>query len=396
MRINLYLLSFYLVLITGAFNSVLRYYLVDSPFFFLAYLSQIAMTLVVFRSFYFFLQQNKTKTFTLVLIFGLLLSVVVGTIYTHVFSQVLMGAYILIPLVYGYLIFPYLYQLSAYNHFYYLLLLTCILGVFFNIFYTLPWEGFSYIINGKEFQGNRFWTSLGARRLSGFGRSSFETAGYILFLAIVFVQKKFKVRVIWLLVGISIYYTTTKGLLLAYLLISLSILFWRFIPDILKRLLLVLIIVVNVLLPVFSWVISIEDTTNNKFLRSFEMRLESTWPEAYTLITESGNFITGRGIGGIGVPQNIFEPDKAHPGDNLFVYLLAIFGIGAFILYLILIQGILTKKRTKSKLDKFFYIISIYVFVYGITTNIIELPIMSICLGSVFRYWITNKTYEIE
>lgn len=394
-KIHLSKTIFYIVLVIGVFNSVFRYYLVETSFVYFVYLPQFLMILFILLRLFFFLKKKTIKTINFLLILILFLSLIVGVVYTNTLFQVLMGLYILVPLIYGYLIYSICTDLFVSKKFYKTLLLAAIIGVLLNSFLIFPWEGFSYIVNGQKIEGNRFWTSLGTRRLSGFGRSSFETAAYILFLAILFLIKKFKFGIIWLLAGIAVYYTDTKGILLTFLIISVFIIFWKYIPIVLKNFFLVILLMINVILPISSWFFSVDNLSSYSFLNSFEDRLKRTWPDAYELIIGSGNFFTGRGLGGIGVPQNVFEPEKAHPGDNLFVYLLVIFGVGALLLYSILIFGIFKKKITDIKYDKLFYVLSIYVFVYGNTTNIIELPIMALCLGLVFRYWVENKKYEI-
>ncbi|WP_298542616.1 hypothetical protein [uncultured Aquimarina sp.] len=393
---NLEGVTFYIVLLLGIFNSVFRYYLLDSPFFPIVYISQLLMVVVVCIHFVSFLNQVKVKRNFLALSIMLLLALIIGVIYTNTILQVFMGVYILTPLFYGFVMYPFFERILSYKHFYKIILIIGIAGVLLNLVFIFPWEGFNYEVYGKTIEGNRFWTSLGTRRLSGLGRSSYETAAYVLFLAIIYMLKKSKIQIIWILAGIAIYFTDTKGILMTYGIISLLVLLWNYISDSTKKTMLIAILFVNLALPLISWSFSIDDITSSNFLRSFEMRIERTWPEAYKLISESGNFITGRGIGGIGVPQNIFEPELSHPADNLFVYLIAIFGIGAFIVYAFLVRGVYNKQIRNTEVEKLFYILSVYVFAYGITTNVIELPVMSICLGLVFRYWMDNENYEIE
>ncbi|SEK77316.1 hypothetical protein SAMN04487910_1082 [Aquimarina amphilecti] len=393
---NLEGVTFYIVLLLGIFNSVFRYYLLNTPFFPIVYISQLLMLIVVGIHFISFLNQVKVKRIFLVLAIMIFLALFVGVIYTKTILQVFMGVYILIPLFYGFVMYPFFERILNNKEFYTIILIIGILGVLLNVAFIFPWEGFKYEVYGKTIEGNRFWTSLGTRRLSGLGRSSFETAGYILFLGIMYILRNFKINLIWILAGIAIYFTDTKGILIAYVIISLLVVLWNYISDSSKKIALITILCINLALPLLSWSFSIDDITSVKFLRSFEMRLEGTWPEAYRLISESGNLLTGRGIGGIGVPQNIFEPELSHPGDNLFVYLIAIFGIGAFVIYGFLVRGVYNKEVTKTEIYKLFYILSMYVFGYGVTTNVIELPVMSICLGLVFRYWVDDKNYEIK
>jgi hypothetical protein len=56
-------------------------------------------------------------------------------------------------------------------------------------------------------------------------------------------------------------------------------------------------------------------------------RIQRTWPDAFHLFAQSGNYIVGRGIGGIGMPQLSEEPFWYTYGDNLFVYVLITGGL---------------------------------------------------------------------
>lgn len=387
LRISLTQVTFKLVILLGIFNSVFRYYLLETPFFSIVYLPQLLMLFIVAWEVFLSIQKNKIKRNSLLLLFALALALLAGMVFTSTLLQVAMGIYVLTPFFFGYLVYNKHSDLLVFKRYYLFLLIAGIIGVAVNTYYVYPWEGFSYLVNGKEIQGNRFWTSSGTRRLSGFGRSSFETAAYLLFLALMIISKKFKIGVLWLLTGGAIFYTNTKGIFLAFIVITILLLPWRFLPYTIKKGGLVFIVLMNIILPFASWIFSIKQLTDVKFLKSFEDRLVRSWPDALSLLSDSGNLLIGRGLGGIGVPQNIFEPEKALPGDNLFVYLTVLFGIGAFIIYIFLILSILTKAKREVYSHPLFYMLSLYVFVYGITTNIIELPIMAICLGLVIRFW---------
>jgi hypothetical protein len=59
---------------------------------------------------------------------------------------------------------------------------------------------------------------------------------------------------------------------------------------------------------------------------SFEQRVTATWPDGLALPSRGGHWLTGRGLGGIGVAQMYFEPSIFNSGDNFFVYLWGAFG----------------------------------------------------------------------
>jgi len=386
--------TFYLVLIFGIFNSVFRYYLLDTFLFPIVYLPVFLMILVVIYHFKVFFKNRKISIIAGLVLVMFFFSFILGFLFANTATQVLMGVYILIPLLYGYTMYSFFERILFYRGLYFFLLIIAILGVLVNVFYVYPWEGFSYEILGKQLQGNRFWTSLGLKRISGLGRSSFETAGYLLFLGIVYLMHKFRIGVVWILTGAAIFFTNSKGIMLTYSIISMLILTWGYWTQAGKKILLCMILLANAGLPLLSWITSVKDISASDHLTSFEMRLQGVWPEAYELISESGSIITGRGLGGIGVPQNLFEPNSYNPADNLFVYLTALFGFSAFLLYLLVFKKVIANNISNSYKDRLFYILTGYVLIFGITTNIIELPIMAICLGLVFRYWTENKEYE--
>ena len=83
------------------------------------------------------------------------------------------------------------------------------------------------------------------------------------------------------------------------------------------------------LLPIFLPGLHLSSALAGKSLQSFLERMDQGWPGAWDLIFRSGAGLLGRGIGGIGSPQRIFDPQYYFPADNLTIFLFAYFGIFA-------------------------------------------------------------------
>jgi hypothetical protein len=116
------------------------------------------------------------------------------------------------------------------------------------------------------------------------------------------------------------------------------------------------------------------------FFTSFIDRMKNTWPDAFALVTHSYFKLLGRGMGGIGAPQQYFETYLYNPGDNIFVYLYVIFGYLVLGLIIWLTTKIITLKiEQKSDISIIFFLLSL--FSIGATLNAIESPFFSMSIG---------------
>jgi hypothetical protein len=111
------------------------------------------------------------------------------------------------------------------------------------------------------------------------------------------------------------------------------------------------------------------------------------WPRAFALAHEHGLVILGRGLGGIGVPLGIFEPDLANAGDNLFVYSYVLLGILCIPLFAMgFVQAIKACWHLQRQDVRDILVLAVIVNWYGGVSNILEHAVLAFAMGLVCRY----------
>jgi hypothetical protein len=276
--------------------------------------------------------------------------------------------------------------------------LLCI-GVFLNYFYRFPWIGLTLQVGDLAVTGNREWTAYGVPRLSGFSRSSYDCAMAILVLYayLVIVSRGLLMKLLIILVSAAaIALTTAKGAAGAFLiavllspllgLIKSPASLWRPICWFA----LFSLGLVGLLAPLASFQIPFPQLATGSveqwLFASMLSRAWETWPQALDLLSGS-QLLTGRGLGGIGAAQYIFEIGRENPADNMFVYLYVTGGlIGAgFFVYLLWASRKLALHTQQGRVA---FLTLLAVFGYGITANLIENAIVALSLGLVTA-WLT-------
>jgi hypothetical protein len=396
-NISIKKINYFLVLLfflKEVFDGVLRYYLQSLGLTYLVYLPTL---LVVFFSLlyilksvdvrvnkYFFLEFNVLVIWSLI---GLL---------NNNFQQVLFGLYIFSPFFLGqisYWVFN--IQSRKFVHFLVFIVGISFLGVVIDLVHDLPWSGFVYSIGDINIEGNRAWSALGINRISGFTRSSFSLA-CIFITSLILLYGKVSRGVyffLWLISGIGIFATTTKGIVLVFVVFSVLILIKSFSNFIYKYSLYSIVygsFLVGVFLPLSAIFVDYSfgfDSVMMKFiLMSFEIRLSDTWPDAFNLLDGSISFLGGEGIGSIGTAAMLFDNNNYSPGDNMFVYLYIVFGLTSFFLLTwIVVKFARTIVWYIKEQESLFYSF-ILILLYGIFSNIIENAVLGFLFGAIIGY----------
>jgi len=284
-------------------------------------------------------------------------------------------------------------------------------GVLLECFYPLPWKGFEYELLGFSIEGSRQWTTFGIPRLSGFGRASFETAILLyalssLYLIISYnVKSELKVYVKlydYIFLGLSfvgIILTTSKTAVLAN---TIFILFFVLLKisdgttvklvskstgDLFIKFLLAFLFLYGIIPPLVALnapalVVRKLNSYNLNFLfASYIERIDLMWPKAIQLLSKNYMFLTGRGLGGIGIAQQYFEKKMYNPADNLYIYLFVDFGIIIFSIIVVYLLVSLFCLRHGNRENVYFVAFCLILFSCGATLNVIESPVLMITLG---------------
>lgn len=310
--------------------------------------------------------------------------------------QPLFGVWVIIPLLYGLLSAQYFFNdPNPYKRIFIILFIIALSGVVINAFVQFPWVGSSFRIGGEQIEISRRWWALGISRIGGFSGASFDVAIQLLLLSIClmfFINSGVIKILLWIASGVGIAVTTTKGVFGAYLIITTFFITGKLSGyKLLWRQFWVAIFFINFMLLVFLPLSSIFirydpsfDGYYDRFIfESFGDRLNYTWPASFSLLHHGAEWLFGRGIGGIGTPQTYFEPTNALPADNLYVYLAVDFGplFSAVMLLIVCVNTAWFFLRTN---DSFLiFLILAFVISYGMVSNIIEAPMLSLFFGMV-------------
>jgi hypothetical protein len=318
-------------------------------------------------------------------------SVLVGALSLPL-KQVLFGAWVLTPLLYGYAAASLLkfdhpsYRLAAVA-----VLVIASVGIIVNAYTSYPWVGANFQLAGKEIAGAREWHIGERQRLAGLSRSSFDAAGQIVVLAALFVvnEKRLWLRgAVWVLAASAVMLSTARGIMLAMLVTMVMVecehLRWRFATRALTAVGLLWIS----LPPLIGWSIDLSQTARLQMHAawgSYLDRMSNMWPSALQLLLDSPCALLGRGIGGIGAAQTLFEPDRFNAADNLFVYQLVVLGAMALPLLAIVAYGIWKTASGPDAAHGPFRAFGLIVLWYGAVSNIVEHPVLALLYGLLLQ-----------
>ncbi|NLW81457.1 MAG: hypothetical protein GXY42_07260 [Desulfovibrionales bacterium] len=362
---------------------------------FFIYIPKILMCLTVFIIIFF---KKKINVVALSLSFLAFFYTFYGLINLHTASQSIFGLWVIVPFIFGLWSVDF-FDLRSFLIFLGILFFIVSAGIFLDPFYSYPWSGLTLEVLDQDVQVSRQWSALGVERYAGFARASFNAASQLLFLAILlvlFVQRRWVKILCWLVAGACIILTTSKGPMGVWLMLSVYftggyLVGWRRFWLRLWLVVFAFILFVMIFFPLstlcIKYEINLEDLLSRFLFASFDDRLDWMWPNSLRLLDLDGqwHWWTGRGMGGIGSAQQIFEATRYLPADNMFVYLAVIFGLPMALCLLILLWFRVQKLTMKIHLV---HVLPILLFVsgYGIVANVIEEPIISFALGVSLSY----------
>ncbi|MBS2100779.1 hypothetical protein [Carboxylicivirga linearis] len=327
--------------------------------------------------------------FAILIFFGL-----VATLNGISLKQVLFSYKIYLILFVGMQVFRFLpeFNLKIRKTINWLAFLSC-LGIFINLFITFPWEGASMIIDGVELDTARAGYAVGGfKRVAGFGRNWSNPAYFALMatgLNYAYIEK-WKISDVLLIIIFSsgILITTNKGAIGSFLLITLF--FWgtKFLPNIILKSSIFLILVITVLFPILSWGSAINFENKSLITKilfaSFKIRIEDMWPRGLELVRNHGSLLFGRGISGMGASQIIYEPLLYHPGDNVFVYLFGLSGMFSFVIFIYIALKIFFLQLSENKEALLVAILLICFLGIGLIGTALENGILNLFFGFMF------------
>ena len=391
-------LIFYLA--TFVFEALIRYELaqahLENLLYFRDLIYGLSVAILAMRA---ILQRNQIHFGNSAIALVLLIHFIMGMLNGLALFSQLLAIKVFFPLLYGSAMWPIVSQrftafLLWMRFFFFASLLAVALQ---KIFGAMFWENQTYETAFGVSHTSRTWWTDGELRLAGVARTSFDAAvmiGLGAFSSLLLARKAWQRIIICILSLVGIFWTTTKGMLMVFFVLSLWFLFsntrHRFTIG---RAIASVYFVLAVSLPI---IVVFYDLGNHgsvrtapPFLSSLWDRFSWMWPNAFDLFNQSWQYLTGMGIGAIGTAQ-LFGPDyyRVNAGDNIFVYCFVTFGVmAAPYLAFPLFQ---TWYRPGGNDQRSIWQIGILLmtFGYGMTTNIIEEAffccMVGLCFGAAF------------
>lgn len=381
-----------LYLSTFLFEGLLRFALTLLKIQIIIYFREIVPPIIILYLLFLMVNGSRIVIWPLILFVILLFHVFVGFYFLGNKIQPLLGLKPFLAIIVGISISFYFNEFkNNLGRTAFFILIISILGVLINKLIVYPWEGQEFISALGISEASKVWSAYGIRRLSGLSRASYDVASVILVSLIAYMsfsKKSWAMAIVWVIAGVAIGLTTTKGAMAAWFATGIfSVISLFGVRRNVLRLWLLLSFIICTTIPLVTTLLGVSTKnfsgTMAWWLGSFGDRTEATWPDAFSLLVNKGSLLFGRGLGGIGTPQLSGEINLQNPGDNLFVYLLVVFGLLGIIYLSWCLLSLIRWKNTNSNLTFLFYGISSSYFIYGLTANMVEQPVMTISMGFV-------------
>ncbi len=329
----------------------------------------------------------------------LLFHFIVGVFFSAPLFSQLFAVKIFFPLVYGCALWPIVYaRFELFLRTMSIYFVVAFVGVLMHkLLGHLRWESQVYETAFGTTQTSREWWTGGERRLSGFERASFDAAAV---LGIAGYATLLRARADWqriLVVAcalVAIYWTTTKGMLMAFFVLS----FWFIAAGRLRAwwtgaALIGLLAAISFLLPMIVVLYEIGDPGRVQsapfLLSSLWDRFSWMWPSAFELLHEPIHYVLGRGLGTIGTPQSVGPTYYiTNAADNIFVYAYVSFGFPALLYFLFPAWRSWSLRRLTLPARQWYWGVLIVAFGYGLTTSMFEQVFFccafGLCYGAAF------------
>ena len=259
-----------------------------------------------------------------------------------------------------------------------------------------PWAGMKTTIDQLKVDISNNWDIASGfdRRVAGLTRSSIDAAMLLPMLTLVIAPRcRWLLRVVVLAAtGTALYFTTQKGPLVIFSLVSLVLLMPRYMWYTSLNALCLACAAAAVVLPFATQGALVSTAGGNFSLASFGMRIQTTWPDAFRWISDNNVFPFGVGLGGIGGAQRLFATDLVNAADNVFLFMYGNFGLLAlFYLGWAACAGLLLPRFQQDKSHVPLAILAQNIG-YGIVLSMMEGQIAMLFTGAALgSLWLLRK-----
>lgn len=369
----------------------------------LIYIRELFLVIAIFS----YLLQSHIDSKVIYLLLGFAFFLLEGILFTENIFQVMASLKSFLPFILGFLMMnKYRERCSELKKLYLFIFFTTALGLVLDyMFDDLPWKKLSIDVAGvsiEEQAGLITFDGDTVSRPSGFMRLHNVAATVISYTVGWAIAYRMH-RVLWAIVGvIFVSLTTAKAPIVVMLAVCFIVIIGSFFQQkgrgyLLKGVAL-FFTVLMIGLPLLSLVFgSIADQLDTEILfflfASFDDRLINSWPRSIEMISDYGNVVFGRGIGGIGYVVTLFDKfvHNPTPVDNFFVTAYGLVGIFAFLIFLFLLHQLLIRKIW-GEWDMFMLILFVMIIGNGIMNDMTDQMTM-LHFGLVTRY-LLEKRYD--
>ena len=214
--------------------------------------------------------------------------------------------------------------------------------------------------------------------MAGFTRSSSSVAAGIAISSLVIVVTSSRLALKWVIVAVTVpalILTTAKSITVGYLVAVAYLALPNLLAMQLRAPLLVALGGVGVALPALGWFLNTQKLPvihGVDFLYTLAARLAETWPDIWTMLAEHGHWFFGRGVGGLGVSQRVFESIIWVPPDNLYLFVYGTFGLLGLLATAWLVPYAIVWRFETDTVQRTLSAIAIVVLVSAITDKVLQ------------------------
>lgn len=382
------------LLVSETFAGALRYYLDTAGISALLYVPKVLCLAAVALE----VPRARSHAGVWLVLFGLVASSALALLHGATLGNVGFSLFIYIPLLFGLFCGSYLEQRTRLLGWVVgLCLIASIIGIALDMFTSVPWKGYSYMMGDVELTANKSWAFGSTDRLAGFARMSTNLAVmialYSLFLA-AFLRSRLLRMMLYPLAFGAIFLTTNKSTAAAYLL-TLMMLFlagYR-LPSAGAFLIAVL---AGMALPIASLLMNIpqSEAYSGGLFASFNDRLINSWPNFIEVITNEGWGWWGAGFGAVGSSAAAFPLawlELLSIADNTALYLWGMLGVFGVLLYLMLFPLLLRLHDPGSRIRDALLGIVFCTCLIGWATDVLEVTTATLFLGMAIAHVVTPR-----
>ncbi|WP_313339462.1 hypothetical protein [Stutzerimonas nitrititolerans] len=382
------------LLISETFAGALRFYLDMAGVSALLYLPKLACLAAVALE----LPGARSRPGVWLVLFALLVSSLLALLHGATLRNIGFSVFIYLPLLFGLFCGSYLERRAGLLCWVIgLCLIASLAGIALDMFTSVPWKGYSYMMGDVEITANKSWAFGSTDRLAGFARMSTNLAVmialYSLFLA-AFLRSRLLRMMLYPLAFGAIFLTTNKSTAAAYLL-TLMMLFlagYR-LPSATAFAIAVL---TGMALPIASLLLNIpqSEAYSASMFASFNDRLIHSWPNFIEVIANEGWGWWGAGFGAVGSSAAAFPLawlELLAIADNTALYLWGMLGVFGVLMYLLLFPLLLRLHDRGPRIRDALLGIVFCTCLIGWATDVLEVPTATLFLGMAIAHVLTPR-----